>query len=205
MMLPSFKYHESLRRALYIYLLKLKTNQTLEQIAPHFNKSIKTIGIWIRNIRKLVYEAFVPLHLCNRSRAELLKNTTSLSRKIYGLDKGKVVLTIDGTYVYTIKSSNFEFQKKSFSGQFKRNLIKFMLFVSTNELIAAAYGPFEAGKNDATILSEILNDPQSIFRNLVRGDVVVIDRGFKEVIPALRKRKLIVKVPKGTKKQTDQK
>lgn len=151
-------------------------------------------------MRKILYETVVPLYLSNRSRAELLNNTTPLSRKLYGVNDNVVVLTMDGTYVYTIKSSNFEFQKKSYCDQFKRNLVKFMMFVSTNGFIAAAYGPFEGRKNDATILDEIMKARENIFQNLRAGDVVVVDRGFRNICAALRNRGFLVKSPKGTKK-----
>lgn len=82
--------------------------------------------------------------------------------------------------------------------QFGRNLVKFMLFVATNGLIAASYGPFEARKNDATILNEIMNEERTIFQELRAGDVVVVDRGFRDVIGALKQRGLIVKTSKGT-------
>lgn len=58
---------------------------------------------------------------------------------------------------------NYEFQKKSYSVQFGRNLVKFMLCVSTNGLIVASYGPFDARKNDATILREIMNEAETVF------------------------------------------
>lgn len=80
-----------------------------------------------------------------------------------------------------------------------RNLVKFMLCVTTNGLIAAAYGPFEATKNDAVILDEILNEQQSIFTKLRPGDVMVIDRGFRDCIGALNRLGFITKTPKGTK------
>lgn len=197
-LLSSFNSPETLKLALYIYLMKLRTNHTHEQIAPLFNISHFTVSVWIRKIRNLVHKVVVPLYLYNRSRDELLRNTTPFSRKIYEVNDETVILTLDATYVFTIKSSNYDFQKKSFSLQFGRNLIKFMLCVSTNGLIAAAYGPFEARKNDATILNEIMNEQESIFQKLHVGDVVVVDRGFRDIIEALKNRGLIVKSPKGT-------
>lgn len=199
-MLPSFKNTNSLKLALYIYLMKLRTSHTIAQIAPHFNKSKQTVCTWITKMRKLIFETVVPLHLSNRNRQELLNNTTPLSRKLYGVGDDVVVLTLDGTYVFTIKSSNFEFQKKSFSDQFKRNLVKFMMVVSTNGFIAAAYGPFEGQMNDANILDKILNVQDNIFQHLRAGDVVIVDRGFKTISAALRNRGFLVKSPKGTKK-----
>lgn len=205
MMRPSFRNPETQKLALYIYLLKLRTNHTLAQIAPHFNLSEWTVGSWVKKMRKIVHKALVPEYLYNVTRAELLRNTTALSRKIYEVDDARVVVTFDATYVFTVKSSNYEFQKKSYSKQFARNLVKFMLCVTTNGLIAAAYGPFEAKENDATILDKILHEQGNIFQKLRAGDVVVVDRGFRDVSLALRNRGFIVKVPKGIKKKTNNK
>lgn len=198
-MRPSFNNIKTLELALYVYLLKLRTNHTYKQIAPHIGICTFTVSAWIGKMRKLVHDVFVPPNLLNQTRENLLINTTPLSRKIYNVDGHTAVIVLDGTYVYTIKSSNFEFQKKTYSKQFKRNLVKFMLIVTTNGYIAAAYGPFEARMNDASILKEILNAPDSIFRKLRPGDVVVVDRGFRDVNATLRNCGFVVKTPKGTK------
>lgn len=177
--------------------MKLRTGNSFAQIAPQFNISAMTISSWIRTARNIVHAEFVPLHLYKRKREDLLLNTTPLSQKLYNAAESAVV-TFDATYVFTIKSSNYEFQKKSYSVQFGRNLVKFMLCVSTNGLIVASYGPFDARKNDATILLEIMNEAETVFGLLRGGDVIVVDRGFRDSIPALRSRGFIVKVPKGT-------
>lgn len=157
LMLLSFKSQKQFGLALYIYLMKLRTNHTHEQIAPLFNLSAFTVDEWIRKMRDIVHRSVVPSQLYNQSRYELLMNTTPLSRKLYEVNDDTAVVTFDATYVFTIKSSNYDFQKKTYSMQFGRNLVKFMLCVSTNGHIAGVYGPFEARKNDATILNEILN------------------------------------------------
>lgn len=198
-MLPNFKEPKTLELALYVYLMKMKTNHTTAVIAPHFSISETVVCKWMRKMRQILHESLVPLHLFDISRADLLRNTTELSKNIYKANKNTVILTVDGTYVYAIKSSNFQFQKKSYSKQMKRNLVKFMTFVLTNGFIAAVYGPFDAQKNDATILHEILNQPQTIFNNLRGGDILVVDRGFRDVSAALRNRGFIVKSPKGRK------
>lgn len=97
-LLPRFKSYETLKLALHIYLMKLRTNHTHAQIAPLFNISHFTVGAWIRKIRPLVHKAMVPLFLYNRSRNDLLRNTTPLSRKIYEGNDETVVLTLDATY-----------------------------------------------------------------------------------------------------------
>lgn len=134
------------------------------------------------NCSNIVHSDFVPLYLYNHKREDLLRNTSPLSRKLYAVDKDSVVVTWDATYVYTIKSSNYTFQKQTYSGQMGRNLVKFMLCVTTTGLIAAAYGPFDATKNDATILEEIMDESNSIFSLFRPGDVMVIDRGFRDCV-----------------------
>lgn len=197
-LLSRFKNSHKSRTALYIFLMKLRTGQTYNQIAPLFNVSRFTIGSWIRVVRDILHSVFVSLHLYKRKRRDLIANTTPISRKIYDVSDKNAVLCWDATYVFTIKSSNFEFQKKSYSAQHERNLLKFMLCVTTNGLIAGVYGPFEANKNDATILRIIINEPRSIFEELRAGDVMVVDRGFRDCIQTLRDRGFVVKVPIGT-------
>lgn len=198
-LLSSFKSVDKSEKALYIFLMKLRTGHTYAQIAPLFNLSPWTISSWIRIVRNVVHSKFVPLHLHRKRREDLLRNTSPLSRKLYGVDQDSVVVTWDATYVNTIKSSNYAFQKQTYSVQKGRNLVKFMLCVSTNGFIAAAYGPFEATKNDASILDEIMSDEESIFSILHSDDVIVVDRGFRDSIDALNRRGFIIKIPKGTR------
>lgn len=197
-LMSTFGNRDRSRMTLYIYLMRLRTGHTYNQIAPHFNLSQPTIGVWIKIVRDVVHSEFVPLHLYRKSREDLLRYTSLLSQKLYGVDANTVVVTWDATYVYTIKSSNYAFQKQSYSVQMGRNLVKFMLCVSTAGEIAAAYGPFEARKNDATILDEIMNAEHSIFSILRSGDVLVVDRGFRDCIDTLNRRRFITKVPKGS-------
>lgn len=196
-MSPNFNNTKTLELALYVYLMKLKTNHTTAAIAPHFSVTERTVCQWIRKMRELLYQSLVQSHLYHINRDDLLRNVTGLSKQIYDANNDTVILTVDGTYVYTIKSSNFEFQKNTYSKQMKRNLVKFMTFVTTNGLIAAVYGPFDAKKNDATILREILAQPDTIFDELRVGDILVVDRGFRDVTAALRNVGLIIHSPKG--------
>lgn len=51
LLLTRFKHFEKSQIALYIYLMKLRTGHTYEQIAPLFNLSPCTVGLWIRTVR----------------------------------------------------------------------------------------------------------------------------------------------------------
>lgn len=194
-LLGIYKNIEKAETALYIYLMKLRTGFTNLEIAPLFQVDERTIISRIRNVREVIHREFVPLHLFNWNRQDLLRNTSPLSRRLYNVNDDKAVVTFDGTYVYTIISSNYHFQKESYSVQKKRNLVKFMMCVATNGIILGAYGPFSARKNDASILEEILGEPNNIFSLLVPGDVVVLDRGFRDCVRLLKNRGLIVEIP----------
>lgn len=99
LLLQSFRNIDTSRQALYIYLLKLRTNHTNAQIAPLFNMSEFTVSSWIRKVRDIAHQAIVPGYLYNRIRNELLRNTTPLSGMLYEINDDRAVFAIDATYV----------------------------------------------------------------------------------------------------------
>lgn len=176
--------------------MKLRTSHTNAEIAPIFGITTKVVNLRIRAVREILHEEFVPLHLHNCTREDLLEHTTAFSRKLYNVNNDTVIAELDGTYIYTINSSNYIFQKETYSVQKHRNLVKFMMAVSPNDFIIGAVGPFSARKNDATILTEILNQPDNVlFKNLRRGDVIVLDRGFRDCVRTLQMRGFVIKTP----------
>lgn len=60
--------------------------------------------------------------------------------------------------------------------------------VSSDGLIAATYGPYSARQNDAKIVQHIMNKQDSIFNDLKDGDVIVVDRGFRDSVRDLKRR-----------------
>lgn len=190
-----YKDPNTARESLYIFLMKLRTGQTNSEIAPLFGLSKTIVSRRLRNVRQVVHEVFVPLHLFNWNRQDLLRHTSPLSRRLYNINENEAVVTFDGTYIYTVISSNYNFQKQTYSVQKHRNLVKFMMCVSTDGLILGAYGPFDARKNDASILMEIMREQGNIFDLLLPGDVVVLDRGFRDCVRLLQNRQLVVKIP----------
>lgn len=175
--------------------MKLKTSHTHAQIAPHFNLTALTISLRIKAVREIVHAHFVPLHLFTQDYQNISRHTTPLSRKLFKTTPDSVILVWDGTYVFKVKSSDYEFQKGTFSMQKGRNLLKVMMCVSTDGYIIGAYGPYAASKNDATILNEIMDQPGNIFGSLRNGDLIVVDRGFRDSVKKLRKHKFRVEIP----------
>lgn len=85
------------------------------------------------------------------------KHTRPLAKELFCPSDEKAILVLDGTYIYVQKSTDFAFQRRSFSMQKHGNLVKPMMIVSTTGYIVAAIGPYLAdGKNsDAKILNHI--------------------------------------------------
>lgn len=54
--------------------------------------------------------------------------------------------------------------------------------------------PFPAVQNDATILQHLL-DETVMFDNLLQGDILLLDRGFRDVVQAVERKGLVVKMP----------
>lgn len=194
-LLQKYKTEETSRLALYMYLMKLRTNQPYSQMAPHFNTSARTVSRWIRIVREIVHKEFVPLHLFTRTQEDILRHTTPLSQKLFKTNKDSLILVWDGTYIFTIKSSNYDFQKKTYSMQKQRNLIKVMMCVSTDGLIVGMYGPYDAKRNDASILNELMDTHGNIFENLRPNDLMVVDRGFRDSERKLKQRNFRVGIP----------
>ena len=111
-----------------------------------------------------------------------------MAKHLYEFEPFQLIMIADGTYLYCEKSENNHIQRLTYSGQKKRPLIKPFVIVAENGVIIGIYGPFPATLNDAKILELILNEDLAL-RNLIRKrDVMVLDRGFRDVINHLEKK-----------------
>lgn len=100
----------------------------------------------------------------------------------------KLIVICDGTYAYLQKSSNYLFQKKSYSLHLYRNLLKMFLIVCPDGYIIDAFGPYEATKSDARIMEELINQNENnpFHWFFHEGDVFILDRGFRDVMNTLK-------------------
>ena len=140
--------------------------------------------------------------LKNLTRADLLNENSNIATKIHGTDK--LILICDGTYIRHKKSTNNEYQRKSYSGQEKVPLCKPFTICTSNGFIVDMLGPYLANKNDASILLEILKDssyPLKLF--FQKEDILIVDRGFRDAISVLNDLGIHVLMPalKGKRSQ----
>lgn len=53
-------------------------------------------------------------------------------------------------------------------------------------------GPYLANQNDAEILKNIIQDPNGLSKLLLEGDTFVLNRGFRDIVDDLEKKKFKV-------------
>lgn len=90
---------------------------------------------------------------------------------------------IDGTYTKVEKSSNFRVLRQTFCTHKGYHLLKPALLVAPDGYILAIQGPyfFDARNNDAAMLLKEFNDDVEGMRAwFEEGDIVLIDRGYRD-------------------------
>lgn len=188
--------------AVRLYLERLRHGHTFAQIAHRHNVDRRTIAKRIKSGRDILLNNFVPIHLGHQTRQWLLQHTTDLARLLYcEKDPEKCVIICDGTYIYTCSTSNYSHQRKIYSGQKRRHLFKIMKMISVDGSIIDVFGPFPATKNDAEILRIVFE--QTSFENILNaGDVILLDRGFRDCVNYLQSKQFVVKMPEFITKGT---
>lgn len=174
---------------LFIYLAKLRTGTSNERLATLFNITRSTAEYRMNKARDALSERFMHAHLgLEHVNRDILKhNMTDISRALFCENSPENIISIwDATYVYIQKSSNYEFQRRTYSMHKRRPLIKPMMVVSPNGYILEVFGPYPANLNDAEILKKILSENNSLRETFIENDVFLVDRGFRDSISALQ-------------------
>lgn len=180
---------------LYIYLMKMRTAQPNEDIGTAFGISKATVGRRINAARDALAKDFMSKHInIIQDREQLVQRSSTMSNGIFNPDGDKAILVCDGTYIFINKSRNYAMQRDTYTDQKKRNNVKIMMIVTTNGYILYALGPYKAGQNDAKILQEI-DETTNVFENLKDGDILLLDRGFRDCVEHFKTKGLDVKMP----------
>jgi hypothetical protein len=146
-------------QALSVYLFWLKTGLDQKNIATIFQIGTQQeVSRILAQVKESLMKGFVPQNLVAKAleRSDWIIHNSYISKQLFNLNDEQLVLIADGTYCYCQKSSNNLFQRKSYSVQKKTHLVKPFVICATDGHIVDIYGLFEATKNDARILSEIL-------------------------------------------------
>lgn len=192
---------------LFIYLAKLRTGISNERLATFFNITRYGAEYRMNKARDALTTYFVPayLGLSHINREALKLNMTSISRALFCENQIDNIVSIwDATYIYIQKSSNYEFQRKSYSMHKKRPLIKPMMAVAPNGYILDVFGPYPANLNDAEILKKILHEKNNLNEVLIENDVFLVDRGFRDSISTLEAAGFVGRMPSFVENNTTQ-
>lgn len=193
-------------QALVTFLFKLRTGNSNRTIAAILGlQREQQVSEYCQSVIKSFEKDVLPLHLGFQalSRDHLIANETSMMAKSLLKIKDQLALIFDGTYVHHEKSANNEYQRRSYSGQKKKPLCKPFTVVTTSGYIVDTLGPFSANLNDATIMEQILQDPNGLTSIMQPGDIWIVDRGFRDVVGKLQEMQFTVMMPalKGNRKQ----
>jgi len=96
------------------------------------------------------------------------------------------------------KSSNYRTLRQSYSIHKGRHLAKPVLIVAPDGYILAIQGPSfaDGSNNDAALLrNELLKSQSDMKQWFAIGDIFLLDRGYRDVIPFLEERQYVAKMP----------
>jgi hypothetical protein len=109
-------------QALSVYLFWLKTGLDQKNIATIFQiDTQQEVSRILAQVRDCLMRDFVPENLGAKAleRSEWIMHNSYISKQLFNLNDGQLMLIADGTYCYCQKSSNNLFQRKSYSVQKK--------------------------------------------------------------------------------------
>jgi hypothetical protein len=180
-------------QALATYLFWLKTGLDYRTILTIFSiDSNQKVGEYCDQVRTALMKDFVPNNLgaSHISREQWLQQNSLIPKELFNVGNNELMVIADGTYLYCHKSKYNNLQRKQYSMQKHRNLVKPFVVCTTNGKIIDTFGFFPATQNDATILDTILKSNEKHckeFSSLLQpNDHIIVDRGFRESIPMLQ-------------------
>ncbi|KAK3109143.1 hypothetical protein FSP39_023866 [Pinctada imbricata] len=187
--------------ALAIFWIKLRTNLSYREIAVLFNISsdyngLMSISRTLHSVAAQLNTNFVPSYLGIKhiSREEAISHMTVFSNVLF---ENKLSVVWDGTYYYIEKSGDYSFSRRSYSGQKKRPLLKFMSIVFPDGYVVDSIGPYlsDGRNNDAGMTTHIMTLNDELKDWLQEGDVCVVDRGFRDVLDVFEEMGLETRMP----------
>lgn len=176
--------------ALSIYLVKLRIGDSDDRLASLFQMSRRTLERNMTKTRNCMSQQMAPEHLGinHMSIEEVASRNKIIPEGLFGNSNlpneiKPAIVICDATYVYVQSSSNYLFQKDTFSLHKHLNLVKPFMMVCCDGHILDCLGPYKATLNDATIMNNEFSDSNGPMRRYFRqGDVFILDRGFRDVI-----------------------
>ncbi|XP_041983275.1 uncharacterized protein LOC121736257 [Aricia agestis] len=185
--------------ALAAYLTKLRTGDSDQRLSTLFKIPRSTLERLMSIAREFLTQDFVPQNLGieHMTRQNIAERNLIIPNGLFGsTNQIKPIVIMDGTYVFIQKSSNYKYQKQTYSMHKLSNLVKPFLITCTDGYILDVLGPYPATMSDADILkNEFISENTPLRRYFQPGDVFILDRGFRDSLPLLRECGYSIQVP----------
>lgn len=199
----SLNRHRDKRTIMAAVLAKMRTGDSNARLASIFKMSESSFQRKLKIGLEALLSDFVPSRVGfdHITREEVVQKNLMIPERLFGnpdspIEERKLITILDGTYIYLQKSSNYFFQRKSYSNHKFRNLLKPFLYVCCDGTIISVEGPYAATTSDAQILNNALNDEDSVLHWFYRhGDVFILDRGFRDAISNLEACGYVAQMP----------
>ncbi|KAH9642646.1 hypothetical protein HF086_008259 [Spodoptera exigua] len=169
-------------------LMKMRTGDSDDRLSQLLMVPTRTLERLMDKVRAILVQDFVPRYLGIQhiSREQLLHRNLIIPNAIYNQNNENTIIICDGTYIYLNKSSNYMFQKETYSLHKYRNLLKPFLLVTPDGYIVDCFGPYKATTSDADIMKSLFRDENSPLRQYFQNnDIFILDRGFRDSISLL--------------------
>lgn len=184
------------RLDLLMFLCKLRQGLNDDLLKVIFNQaSRQNVSSIIDYVRSSLLLRFVPENIGPQSitREQFVdQHVTEFANALYNPEPAerRAIAVIDSTYAYIHKSSNFRVLRQSYSLHKNRHLLKPTLIVAPDGYILSIFGPYfsDARNNDAEILrGEFERDADALANWFQNGDIVLVDRGYRDAVPLLQR------------------
>lgn len=181
------------KTCLAIYLTKLRTGDSDNRLSTLYNMPRSTLESYLKKMRNYFINHFVPNHvgLQHTTREEVAQRNLLIPNNLFGspnisIEQMPAIAICDGTYIFIQKSSNYLYQKRTYSLHKYDNLIKPFLIVACDGYIIDVSGPYAATQTDSEIMRHLFENENGPMRSFFRSnDIFILDRGFRDCIPFL--------------------
>ena len=176
-------------------LVKLRLGLSHQVLATLLSLPDKRIvSCILESARNALMVYFVRKHLGfeHISRQDVIANhSRPLAKRLFtNPGDDAAILILDGTYIYVQKSANNIVQRRTYSLNNGRPLIKPMMIVASDGYIISAIGPYLADyqNNDASMTKHtMMNNREGVTNWLKPNDVLIVDREFRDCLPLLNR------------------
>lgn len=157
--------------------------------------SRQAVSLAVANVRQSLMLRFVPENIglgAITREGYIQRHVTDFANTLYNPDveDRQIIVYIDGTYSYIEKSTNYRALRWSYFVHKGRHLVKPALMVAPDGYILDIHGPYfsDYQNNDAAMLEKQFEDDAGALREwLGEGGIVIVDRGYRDVLPLLNR------------------